>query len=206
MSVPNLVVFDLYGTLINFGIKNHPYRKILQWARQQGRSPHPDDARTIMTTLGNPTDIFSKMGIDVPSQMLSQFNDEVEQEIESLTLYDDVLPVLSQLTANRIPMAICSNLAQPYGAVIQTLLLQFQFIRCLSYEVGFIKPDREMYEFVVNRSGVTQSQAIFVGDTLHADYDGPKEFGFNARHLVRDGLELEADAIRDLREILHFIR
>jgi HAD superfamily hydrolase (TIGR01549 family) len=206
MSAPNLVVFDLYGTLINFGIKKHPFRRILQWAREQGRSPHPDDARTIMTTLGNPTDIFSKMGIDAPSRMLSQFNDEVEKEIESLTLYDDVLPVLSQLTANRIPMAICSNLAQPYGTVIQKLLPQFHFIKCLSYEVGYIKPDKEMYEYVVNRSDVAQSEAIFVGDTLLADYEGPKEFGFKARHLVRDGLELKAEAIRDLREILHFIR
>jgi HAD superfamily hydrolase (TIGR01549 family) len=206
MSAPNLVVFDLYGTLINFGIKNHPYRKILQWARQQGRAPHPDDARTIMTIPSNAADIFSKMGIDAPAHMLDQLDDEIEQEIESLTLYDDVLPVLSQLTANRIPMAICSNLAQPYGAVIQTLLPQFQFIRCLSYEVGFIKPDREMYEFVVNRSGVAQSQAIFVGDTLLADYEGPKEFGFLARHLVRDELTLKSKSIKDLNEILNFIR
>ena len=157
-----------------------------------------------MTIPGNTADIFSKMGIDAPAHMLDQLDDEIEQEIESLTLYDDVLPVLSQLTANRIPMAICSNLAQPYGTVIQKLLPQFHFIKCLSYEVGFIKPDREMYEFVVNRSGVTQSQAIFVGDTLHADYDGPKKFGFNARHLVRDGLELKSEAIKDLTEILFF--
>lgn len=86
MSAPRLVIFDLYGTLIRFGVQNHPYRKVMQWARQQGRSPHPEDARTIMTLSGGVANVFSRMGIDIPDYMLRQLNSEIEQEIESLTL------------------------------------------------------------------------------------------------------------------------
>jgi HAD superfamily hydrolase (TIGR01549 family) len=206
MPVPELVVFDLYGTLISFGIKKHPYRKVLQWARQQGRIPHPDDARVLMTLSGDAADIFSKMGIDVPGYMLRQLYEDIEQEVESLSLYDDVITVLEQLSAKGVPMVICSNLAQPYGVVIQRLLSGFQFIECLSYEVGYIKPERDMYKCIVNLSGVAPSQSIFVGDTLHADYEGPKEFGFHARHLVRDGHELKGEVIGSLTEILSIFR
>lgn len=202
MSAPELVIFDLYGTLIRFGVQNHPYRKVMQWARQQGRPPRPEDARTIMTLSGGVANVFSRMGIDIPDHMLRQLNSEIEQEIESLTLFDDVISALSRLDSYGISMAICSNLAQPYGIVVDKLLSDFHFIKCLSYEVGYVKPEREMYEWIVSRSGVAPSQSMFVGDTLHADYEGPKEFGFRARHLVREGPQLKNEVIGDLADIL----
>lgn len=114
MTSPDLVIFDLYGTLIQFGVKRHPFRQILQWARQQGRSPKADDARTLMTVNDTPDMIFSLMGIYLPAQVLSELEDAINEELGSLTLFDDVLPTLNQLTDMQIPIAVCSNLAQPY--------------------------------------------------------------------------------------------
>jgi|GEM_PF-2868800 len=47
-----IVVFDLYGTLIKFGVQHHSFRQLLKWARENGWQVLPDDARTVKTIDG----------------------------------------------------------------------------------------------------------------------------------------------------------
>src|SRR5690606_28576002 len=103
---PALIVFDLYGTLVQFGIKHHPFRKILLWAREQGRSPQPDDARRLMTADKDCGELLATFGIFPPANMLAQFHQEIREELASLTLFDDVLPALDVLANQEIPLAI----------------------------------------------------------------------------------------------------
>lgn len=184
---PLLIVFDLYGTLVKFGVMHHPFRKILQWAKQNGRKPQQDDARQLMTINKDYSVLFSKLGIFPPDHLLHQFRQEIEEELNTLSLFDDVIPTLHALTDKGISLAICSNLAKPYGAVIDRLLPQFNFLQCLSYEVGAIKPEHEIYDGIVTKSGISAKQILFVGDTLLADYEGPIKYGFKALHLLREG-------------------
>lgn len=201
---PTLIAFDLYGTLIRFGIMHHPFRKILLWAREQDRKPQPDDARKIMTANKECEELLAGLGIAPPADMLAQLHQEIQEELDSLTLFDDVLPTLNALTSSGIPLAICSNLARPYGSVIDRLLPQFNFVQCLSYNVGAIKPDKEIYDSIVSGSGVSPEQILFVGDTRLADYDGPTRYGFHAKLLVREQ-SLEKDTISSLTEVLQML-
>ncbi|WP_331350947.1 HAD-IA family hydrolase [Cellvibrio sp. UBA7671] len=201
---PALIVFDLYGTLVRFGIMHHPFRKVLLWAREQGRSPQPDDARRLMTADKDCAELLATLGIFPPANMLAQLHQEIEEELVSLTLFDDVLPTLDVLANQGIPLAICSNLAKPYGAVIDKLLPQFNFARHLSYEIGAIKPDREIYESIVTDTGLVPEQILFIGDTSLADYEGPTQFGFRAKHLVRSQPS-GGNSIASLTEILRLL-
>ena len=198
---PALIVFDLYGTLVQFGIMHHPFRKVLLWAREQGRSPQPDDARRLMTADKDCGELLATLGIFPPANMLAQLHQEIQEELASLTLFDDALPTLDELANQGIPLAICSNLAKPYGAVIDKLLPQFNFARHLSYELGAIKPDREIYESIVAGTGLAPGQILFIGDTSLADYEGPTQFGFQAKHLVR-GQTSGSNTIASLTEVL----
>jgi FMN phosphatase YigB (HAD superfamily) len=54
------------------------------------------------------------------------------------------------------------------------------------YEVGFIKPDHQIYDAIIEKSGFRKEEILFVGDTLIADYEGPRQYGFRALHLCRD--------------------
>lgn len=196
-----LVVFDLYGTLVQFGVMHHPFRKILLWAREQGRKPQADDARRIMTADKVNEDLFAELNIFPTKQMLLKLNREIQEELDSLTLFDDVLPTLTTLLGMGVRLAICSNLARPYGAVVDKLLPQIDVIRCLSYEVGAIKPELEIYDWIVRNSHVTPEQTLFIGDTYVADYEGPIKYGFKARHLVRNQPS-EGFTIASLGEII----
>lgn len=201
-SAPKVVIFDLYGTLVRFGIMHHPFRELLKWARENGRSANSNDARQLMTINKNLSGLASDLGIPVPKIMLDLLQEKIEEELTSLSLFDDVVPTLNQLRHLGIPVAICSNLAQPYGVVIDRLLSQFSFHRFLSYEVGFIKPDPEMFQKILSNIGLPAKDCLFIGDTFIADYEGPINNGFQARHLVR-GQVSQAHELTDLKDILN---
>ena len=201
---PKLVVFDLYGTLIKFGTTHHPYRKILKWAHAQGRKPLDTDARILMTMNEDPETIFRSMDIVAPDEMLQKFREEIDEELNSLTLFDDVIPTLEQLAEAEIDLAICSNLAKHYGAIIDRLLPDFSFTRILSYEVGYIKPDDGIYDAILNRTGHRKESVLFIGDTLLADYEGPIQYGFHARHLCRSQTSND-QSIQSLKDILKLL-
>jgi len=202
---PQLIIFDLYGTLVKFGVMHHPFRELLKWSRAQGRPTNPDDARQIMTTDADLPQLISRLRIAAPDEVLSNIEQQIEHELASLCLYEDVIPTLTQLQQLEIPIAICSNLAKPYGAVIDQLLPQFNFMRFLSYEVGYIKPEAQIYQQIVDDSGFSGASCLFVGDTFIADYEGPIKHGFQARHLVR-GQKSEPYTISNLDNILQLIR
>lgn len=199
---PRMVAFDLYGTLVQFGVMKHPYRRILQWARDQGRTPQPDDARHLMTRKGSPASVFASLGIFPPEVLLSQFTWDIHDEMESLRLFDDVLPTLQALVEMNIAIGICSNLAMPYGSVIERLLPEFSFVKSLSYEVGAIKPESAIYDHIVMKSGIPAAQTWFVGDTWLADYEGPTRYGFHAKHLARNHSKenYQIDSLLHLRQ------
>jgi hypothetical protein len=53
---------------------HHPFRKILLWAREQGRKPQPDDARKIMTTDKECEEFLAELGIFPGANMLEQLH------------------------------------------------------------------------------------------------------------------------------------
>jgi len=198
---PKAVIFDLFGTLVRYRIQCHPYRQLLKWAREQGRKPQPNDARTIMTTNAEIGQLAVHMGIPAPNSLIKKLTDDIEMELQSLELFDDVEPTLDALQNKNIQLAICSNLAKPYGAVIPRLLSKYSFAQFLSYECSFIKPELEIYKLTAVGLNVSAQQCLFVGDTYLADYQGPRAAGMSARHLVR-GKERSGDSIAMLTDLV----
>jgi HAD superfamily hydrolase (TIGR01549 family) len=201
-----LVVFDLFGTLLQSGSGHHPYRKVLEWARSNGRAPRPNDATTIMTADKSPDELFDTMGISPTAEIMSIFNRALEADIKSIRLFDDSLSTLRRLAKRGVEIAICSNLAKPYGAALK-LIEEVDYIRCLSYEIGAIKPDPAVYSYIINTSSHLKEHVLFIGDSLVADYKGPTEFGFGARHLVRIAssrpVAAQENLITSLNDIFH---
>lgn len=76
--------------------------------------------------------------------------------------------------------AICSNLASPYGLPVLTALPTPADVNVFSYEVGAIKPEPSIYQHVIDRLDTQAAEVLFVGDTLAADVEGPRAFGFRA--------------------------
>ena len=200
-AVPKLVIFDLFGTLVKFGTMHHPYRKLLKWARENGRAVQADDARYLMTTNLSVSELAASMGIHAPQILLDQINKEIDEELQSLALYDDVSSVFEWLNSQGVAIAICSNLAKPYGEAVELLPPEIPMLKGLSYELGTIKPEPEIYAWILKTAGVDAAETLFIGDTFIADYEGPIKMGIPSLHLTRNGRTMPHE-ISSLREII----
>lgn len=197
----SVIIFDLFGTLVNFGVHRYPYRQLLKLGRKNGRKPRVDDARTVMTMNGDMQQIADHMGISGSPAFFRKLTEDIDCELESLTLFDDVIPVLNEFKRTNTRMAICSNLAKPYGGVIERLLSSHSLEKFLSYECGFIKPEPEIYQGLVLSMGVPPQQCLFVGDTFLADVVGPKQAGMESIHLCR-GANTTPNSIETLTALI----
>jgi HAD superfamily hydrolase (TIGR01549 family) len=196
-----LIVFDLFGTLVRSRVRHSPYRKLIRHGQEQGRSVKSTDARVIMSLNCGIREMANYLNINAQSDFLNELERQIAEEVSSLELFEDVPETLEYIKSLDLPIALCSNLAQPYGEVIEGLLKNVKFQKFLSYEVGCIKPDMYMYKNIADATNVSKEHTLFVGDNYICDYSGPLEFGFHARHLVR-GEQGSGTAIGNLRELM----
>lgn len=91
----------------------------------------------------------------------------VEREIEFWSRYDDrVLAFVDDLRAHGIRTAMLSNLPRPLGERLKTVpgfLEHFDYVT-LSYELGIVKPQREIYDDAVGGVGVPAGDCLFLDD------------------------------------------
>lgn len=86
------------------------------------------------------------------------------------TPYPDTASVLTRLAAKSIPVAVLSNIAFDIRPAFDALGV-FDYVSefVLSYEVGFIKPQPEIFTHAVKKLGVDPARTLMVGDSEEAD-------------------------------------
>jgi HAD superfamily hydrolase (TIGR01509 family) len=195
------VVFDAFGTLVKIGEGRRPYRQLMQLAKASGRTPQTDDARHIMTKTLGFSGLADWLGVDL-SSIQPVFEHDMATELASIVLYPDSLTTPETLKQRGLKLAICSNLAAPYGPPVKKLLpnLDAYFF---SYEMEALKPDPEIYAQICDELKLLPDQILFVGDTYEADVTGPRKAGMQALHLARSGNSPEGQAaLRSLDELV----
>ena len=124
-------------------------------------------------------------GLELPDDLLYEILDEEQQCWDRAVRVDaDALQVLSWLGARGIKRAVCSNAPFPpemmrrqvdangVGELMEAVLF--------SSEVGKRKPAAEIYRAALAAVGVDAKNALFVGDRVREDYDGPRALGMRA--------------------------
>ena len=102
----------------------------------------------------------------------------------SVRLDTDALQILSWLGAHGIKRGVCSNAPFPpemmrrqvdtngVGGMVDAIVF--------SSEIGRRKPAPEMYRAALDAIGVDAHEALFVGDRVREDYEGPRAVGMRA--------------------------
>lgn len=185
-------VFDAFGTLVEIQRPTHPFRKLIQEGRRQGRKPQPDDLRFIMTHHLSLAEAASAFGISVTAESLGRLEQSLKDELASIRPFPDALRAVGMLQAAGVHVGVCSNLASAYGPVIR------QTFPCLngyglSFEVGAMKPEPAIYRATCEQLGVnlgcgeTEGRVFMVGDSARCDRDGPRQLGGSGFLLHRGG-------------------
>ena len=118
-------------------------------------------------------------------------------------VYPEVSAVLASLREHGISLAVVSNFDSRLPPLLDGLGLAafFDAVVC-SGEVGAAKPDGAIFAHALAALGVEAPEALHVGDSREADYDGARAAGIEALLVDRRATANHAGLITDLGGIL----
>lgn len=125
------------------------------------------------------------IGLELEPEVIEQVM-EMEQRgwLQSIHVGPDVLPTLQALKAWGLQLGVVSNAAYRPRLMLQQMsalgLRDFFDGVSFSSELGLRKPHREIYLDALRKLGVEGHQALFVGDRVREDVQGPKSLGMRA--------------------------
>lgn len=197
------VAFDVFGTLVNIDRPTRPFRKLVRLLHEAGRPRQRDDGIRAMSSAINLRQAARLFGGMISEDALNALEAELREEIESITLFPDAAPTLLALKARGIKVALCSNLAAPYGPPVLDLLPFEPDFCAWSYEAGAVKPQPEIYQYLCEGIACQPDEVLMIGDTIEADMIGPRKFGMHGYHLDRHAATSNsAESVRSLSDVL----
>lgn len=186
------VIFDGFGTLVQITQKTYPYRDILKEGVRQGRKLEIDDRYRLLSEDYTLKEAAEALGIALDASRLREIRAKLEVELQSIHAFEDGLDAVQSLQAEGIQVAICSNLATPYGAPIRNLFPELDAYG-FSYELGFVKPDPGIFLQTCKAMGAGNAdyfgkgRVLVIGDSAWCDRDGARAVGLNGLLLSRSG-------------------
>lgn len=200
------VLLDAFGTILKINASTHPYRRLLKEGARNGRRPQPDDVHVLMRFNGGISQAAEHLGIDIRPSRLAEIEELLEREVDSIEAFPDALEAVALLQESKRLVAVCSNLAYPYGRAVRGLFPSLDAFG-FSYEIGATKPEPRIYLETCMMLGVevdsdsTESNVIMAGDSLRCDVDGPQTVGISGIHLTRS----RAGGISNLRDFANLV-
>lgn len=147
-------------------------------------------------------DLLPLIGYDVPSEpdldlLFAGYLAEYEAAWQA---FDDVLPVITILTANGFDLAVLTNgTAAQQNAKVTRIGIRDRLIAVFtSEELGVAKPHPDIYRQACRELGVSPDKTLHVGDNYQLDVVAAKKAGLQALHLDRHHKQ---QAPRELRMV-----
>lgn len=224
------VFFDLYHTLVrydppreklqaralkDFGINISPevLRQPMFIADEfiyQELARHPFSQRSTeekMSLYAQYQEILLKEAeIEASEQLIFGLIGKMKQSDMKLVLFDDVMPVLTELKARGLILGLISNVDRDMTSLFDELGLSSMLqVVVTSQQVGSYKPQREIFQEALRQAGVMASEAIYVGDQYRIDVIGANKAGMKGILLDRGGYFKEATDCPRLQNLTQLI-
>lgn len=171
------VCFDGFGTLVEIGDKRRPFRTLL------GDAPTSAAVTRALTTPTSLRDFARHLAIVLDETRLAELQADLEAECASTRPRPGIDALWEKLRRLGLRVGVCSNLAAPYEDALIGCLPRAPDALVLSFEVGLMKPQAEIYRLVCRQLNLEPDQVLFVGDSLQADILGPQAAGLFGMHI-----------------------
>lgn len=181
------ILFDLWGTLV-YNVPRHKredydalarrigqpteevWRKWASFAKEATRGEiksGEERARRVLTELGAPLEMAPEM---------ARF--EYEMRSDDPHFFPGVPEMLEELRRRGYHTCLISNCNYLTSSVVERLELPEKLDSViLSFEVGMVKPDLEIYRLGASRLGLEAADCLFVGDGGDGELDGARAVG-----------------------------
>jgi putative hydrolase of the HAD superfamily len=128
------------------------------------------------------TEVCAMAGRPEKINEVSAILDQYARDTALITLFDDVMPALSEIRALGIRIALFSNVmgcaAPPSGSAPPLdEAVDHTFYSC---DIGYAKPDPLAFSAVASRLGVEAKEILHVGDALETDVRGALAAGWRS--------------------------
>jgi len=128
---------------------------------------------------------WSRAGVELPRKLLYEILDAEQQVWDDVAQVDAEAPrLLRWLRERGIKRAVCSNAPFPPEMMLRQVekngIAALMDAVVFSSELGRRKPAREVYQAALDGVGVDAGRALFVGDRVREDYEGPLSVGMRA--------------------------
>jgi len=168
--------------------------------------------RGVMTTPLNSTEeivnyitqAFGKNNVN--KKQFQELEERIEKDKNMIELYDDTIKTLEYLKDNNVKIALISNAATFHKDPLYKFGLDkyFDYV-CFSCDVGYWKPQKEIYKITLENLGLKPEETIMIGDNKQKDFEMPKEIGINGLHLNRNNSTKNPHTINSLYEIREYL-
>jgi len=196
------VVFDLFNTLVHFTERKGSINLLLK----KLQFPRRDKFRAAPMLMSKPAENVLDMARILDPTFTGDLADvqaAMEAELASVVLYDDTLENLQRLKDTGLPIYLLSNLSQPFSAPVTRLGLAPFFDNIFySWQEGYIKPNRALFDQVQSQIDCPKETILMVGDSYVADFEGARKAGWQALLIDRKLNRRNEHCITSLHELL----
>jgi putative hydrolase of the HAD superfamily len=183
----------------------------MYWRNEDSRSPI--DKRPLEEKVNfyaeYATMILHGAGAEISREIALQTLTKLRQHKWEFKAYDDTLPTLKELKNRGLILGLVSNVVQDMESTYSELGLQpYLDFKVTSSEVGFDKPQPEIFMAALEKAHVKPEESIYVGDQYHLDIVGARGVGIKAVLIDRNDYSPEitdCPRIRSLTEITEYI-
>ena len=129
----------------------------------------------------------------------SEFEKAKSRMLEAVTYQEQVAPtaeLIAELKAAGYRLFVLSNMSKDYIEFLREMPV-FQHFEgeIVSCEVGLIKPEREIYNLLLDRYNLVPEQTMFIDDRK-PNVDAAAEVGINPFHFDRNDPEKSCEQLR----------
>jgi 2-haloalkanoic acid dehalogenase type II len=207
------VLFDFWGTLVQQGA----YSPLKQTYRMLRPRMHFGEfvERFERVAMTKPYDDQKQMFQDAAEALEVPIQDWIIEKLIGIwnknkllaKPYPETMEALEQLKAKGVKIAIVSNTPK---LSVDGVLEKFGFDKvfdaiCFSYDVGYLKTDKELIQAALDKLGVTKEEAVMVGDSLETDIAGAENAGVLPVLIDRKGTREYENKIKSLTELDQFL-
>ena len=165
----------------------------------------PDENEVTYTDVYRAT--WLQAGLDLPGELLHEILDAEQQCWDRAVRVDrDAVRVLSWLKEQGIKRAVCSNAPVPPEMMHRQLgsngIAQLMDVVLFSSQFGRRKPAPEIYGAALEAVGVTADRALFVGDRVREDYEGPRAIGMRAVICTAHATEMPPEGVPTIASLV----
>lgn len=187
MEKHNVVLFDLYGTLLHFNhaplIKEIAKHLAIPTKRVAQRLLDRELYIVTSTTESIIKELLASLDLSVASKekLYDECLNIFERHLSSISLMDGAIGVLSFLKARGYHLGLISNLSSAFKKPVYSFALDKYFdVMVFSCDCGVAKPGRAIYQSALTLFNTTPEHCFFIGDSPQNDFHTPIAMGMRA--------------------------